>query len=209
MKQVSQSHRGPKVYLEIVEKIRQMIREEGLLPGDKIPSERELSELLNAGRSSVREALRALELLGLIETRRGEGTFLRDFRDHQLIKLLGMFILQDSKVKNDVINTKKLIEKDIIRLAAGMADKQELSGLRARLRSDVHWAESCFFGELAKLSGNFLLERIWFVLEGYSEEAENSKGKLASEELISILDAILGGNEQQAIELYEQYTNHR
>ena len=44
-----------------------------------LPSERELSSRLNVGRSSVREALRALELVGLIETRRGEGTFIRNF----------------------------------------------------------------------------------------------------------------------------------
>ncbi|MBR8646160.1 FadR family transcriptional regulator [[Brevibacterium] frigoritolerans] len=56
-----------------------MIEADSLLPGDKIPSERELSDRFNVGRSSVREALRALELLGLIETRRGEGTFIRGF----------------------------------------------------------------------------------------------------------------------------------
>ena len=78
-----------KLYLEIVDKIRQMIVRDGLLPGDKLPSERELSERLQVGRSSVREALRALELLGLIETRRGEGTFLRDVRNHQLVEILG------------------------------------------------------------------------------------------------------------------------
>ncbi|MDQ7864958.1 GntR family transcriptional regulator [Peribacillus frigoritolerans] len=68
-----------------------MIEADSLLPGDKIPSERELSDRFNVGRSSVREALRALELLGLIETRRGEGTFIRDFQEHKLVELLGTF----------------------------------------------------------------------------------------------------------------------
>jgi len=85
-----------------------MITMDGLKTGDKIPSERELSERLNFGRSSVREALRALELLGLIETRRGEGTFIRDFRGHQLVQLLSTFILQDEKAIRDVYETKKL-----------------------------------------------------------------------------------------------------
>ena len=52
-----------KIYLDVVESLRDMIATEGLLPGDKIPSERELSERLDVGRSSVREALRALELI--------------------------------------------------------------------------------------------------------------------------------------------------
>ena len=81
-----------------------------------MPSERELSERLNVGRSSVREALRALELLGLIETKRGEGTYIRNFKDNQLIPLLGAFILQGDKSKQDVIETKTLIEKDCLTL---------------------------------------------------------------------------------------------
>ena len=71
-----------------------------ILPvGGKLPSERELAERLQVGRSTVREALRSLELLGIIETRRGEGTFLSDFRKHQLVELLSTFILQDAKSK--------------------------------------------------------------------------------------------------------------
>ena len=54
-----------KVYLEIVRKLQRMIEQDKLVPGDKIPSERELSERLNVGRSSVREALRALALLNI------------------------------------------------------------------------------------------------------------------------------------------------
>ncbi|MER1935547.1 MAG: GntR family transcriptional regulator, partial [Priestia megaterium] len=67
-----------KVYVEILKQIRQLMEDDRLTTGDKIPSERELSERLGAGRSSVREALRALELIGLIETRRGEGTFIKE-----------------------------------------------------------------------------------------------------------------------------------
>ncbi|MEC3541343.1 GntR family transcriptional regulator, partial [Bacillus thuringiensis] len=75
-----------KVYLEIVKKIRSIMEEDGLVAGDRLPSERELSSRLNVGRSSVREALRALELVGLIETRRGEGTFIRNFYDNGLVQ---------------------------------------------------------------------------------------------------------------------------
>lgn len=80
-----------KVYVEILKQIRQLMEDDRLTTGDKIPSERELSERLGAGRSSVREALRALELIGLIETRRGEGTFIKEVGDHQFIDLLATF----------------------------------------------------------------------------------------------------------------------
>src|SRR3954462_3436602 len=103
-----------------------MITVDGLKTGDKIPSERELSERLNFGRSSVREALRALELLGLIETRRGEGTFIRDFQDHHLIELLGTFFLKNNKVKQDLVEAKTVIELDFIRLVVHYGEQDEL-----------------------------------------------------------------------------------
>ena len=82
-----------KMYLQIVRELRLLIEKENIRPGGKIPSERELAERLQVGRSTVREALRSLELLGLIETRRGEGTFLTDFRKHKLVEILSTFIL--------------------------------------------------------------------------------------------------------------------
>src|SRR4051794_18776156 len=90
-----------KMFLEIVKQLRQLIHDENIAVGGKLPSERELAERLQVGRSTVREALRSLELLGIIETRRGEGTFLSDFRKHQLVELLSTFILQDAKSKKD------------------------------------------------------------------------------------------------------------
>ena len=91
------SSKESKLYVDIVNHLREMIDQNGLKPGDKLPSERVLSETLRAGRSSIREALRALELLGLIETRKGEGTFLRDFQGHKLVELISTFILQNDK----------------------------------------------------------------------------------------------------------------
>lgn len=100
---VLDSSQERKVYEGILLQIHEIVQERNLRPGDKLPSERELSEQLGAGRSSVREALRALELLGLIETRRGEGTFLKSYRHNRLIDILGFFILRDAKTKKDLI----------------------------------------------------------------------------------------------------------
>ena len=64
-----------KRFLHIVQQLRELIEQENIQPGDKLPSERVLTERLQVGRSSVREALRSLELLGLIETKHGGGTY--------------------------------------------------------------------------------------------------------------------------------------
>ncbi|MDF2500043.1 MAG: GntR family transcriptional regulator [Anaerosporomusa subterranea] len=67
-----------RTYMEIVEQISRMIRNEELLPGEKLPSERALSAELGIGRQCLREALSVLEVLGLIEVKKGRGTFVRE-----------------------------------------------------------------------------------------------------------------------------------
>ncbi|EFI67765.1 GntR family transcriptional regulator [Lysinibacillus fusiformis ZC1] len=71
-----------KVFLDIVQQLRQLIKIEKIQAGEKLPSERVLSERLGVGPSSEREALRSLELLGLIDKRHGGGTFLASTQKH-------------------------------------------------------------------------------------------------------------------------------
>ena len=67
-----------RIYEEIVDQLKMMIIQGNLKPGDKLPSERELSEQLGVSRSSVREALSALEAMSILDIRSGEGTFVRE-----------------------------------------------------------------------------------------------------------------------------------
>ncbi|MBM7620568.1 DNA-binding FadR family transcriptional regulator [Bacillus tianshenii] len=155
------------MYLEIVKKIRSIIVEDGLSSGDKIPSERELSDRLNVGRSSVREALRALELLGLIETKRGEGTFIKDFKEHHLVELLGTFILEQDKTKTDLLETKMEIEKSCIQLFTKKAGDKELTLLKEMMESS-EFTRSNFFKRIVTLVNNSLMLRIWTIVNSYS-----------------------------------------
>lgn len=155
-----------KVYIEILRHIRAYIAEKQLSYGDKIPSEREFAEKLKVGRSSVREALRALELLGLIETRRGEGTFLKDFREHSLIELLGTFILEDSKTVEDIIEMNTLLEQNALHLILQSGQEEELKLLAAKLNNHSLTRYE-FMKDLVHLANNYLLFRIWNVLNEY------------------------------------------
>ncbi|WP_156936138.1 FadR/GntR family transcriptional regulator [Anoxybacteroides tepidamans] len=156
-----------KVYTEILREIYHIIEEDGLVAGDKIPSERELSERLRVGRSSVREALRSLEFLGIIETKRGEGTYLREFGEHQLIDLLGMFILREQKAKEDLVETKRLIEQIGLMLACERCTKEQLDELKTLMQGRAITYEA-FFQWVFKTGNNYLLERIWRVLNDFS-----------------------------------------
>jgi GntR family transcriptional regulator, transcriptional repressor for pyruvate dehydrogenase complex len=195
-----------KVYLEIVKQLRAMISADDLKSGDKIPSERELSERLNVGRSSVREALRALELLGLIETRRGEGTFIRDFRGNQLVQLLGTFILQDEKAKLDVIETKNLIEMDFLRLVLNRADEKELLKLKSLVEAD-QLNDDQFFNQLVEMADNYLFSRIWLILKDYYNSLNLSKAEYNRSSLLLLIEALVEKDEEKTFSAYRQLRN--
>lgn len=183
-----------------------MISTDGLKSGDKIPSERELSERLNFGRSSVREALRALELLGLIETRRGEGTFIRDFRGHQLVELLGAFILQDDKSKKDVDETKKIIEMDCLRLALRRIDEKKIIVLQELVNSETV-DDDQFFYQIIKTADNHLFLRMWLILKDYYNSLQVNKAKYKTDHYRSLLEAFANGDEEKTLSAYRKLRN--
>lgn len=192
-----------KVYIEIVKKLKEMIVKDGLKPGDKLPSERELSERLSVGRSSVREALRALELLGLIETRRGEGTFFREAHGNQLVQILGAFILQDERAREDVVETRRCIEMDCLRLVAKRNNEEQLLRLKKKvIRED--FSEEEFFREIAKLADNFLIYRIWLVLNDYCLLLNIPRRKIDRKDYIDLIDALISGVESRILAIYRK-----
>ncbi len=193
---------APKVYLEIVKQLRNMITVDQLKTGDKLPSERELSERLNVARSSVREALRALELLGLIETRRGEGTFINDFKENKLVQLLGTFVMQDEKSIKDVHETKYLIEVDCLRLVIRKAKNELLEHLQNWVERNS-FEDDEFFFKVIELSGNQLLLKIWSILTEYHHTFQLNAHVIDRREYTQLIQTLLIRDEQKMEETYQ------
>jgi GntR family transcriptional regulator, transcriptional repressor for pyruvate dehydrogenase complex len=183
-----------------------MITVDGLKTGDKLPSERELSEHLKVGRSSVREALRALELLGIIETRRGEGTFIRDFRGHQLVQLLSTFILQDEKAKRDVLETKILIEMDCLRLALHRIENKSIKTLRDKVMSG-NINDDEFFYQIIEIADNHLFLRMWIILKDYYYSLHLKEVVYIKKGYLDLLDALLKRDEEKTLFAYRKLRN--
>ncbi|MFS0751193.1 FadR/GntR family transcriptional regulator [Oceanobacillus sp. 1P07AA] len=159
-----------KVYQSVIKELQRYIEINQLNAGDKLPSERELSDKLNAGRSSIREALRALELIGLIETRHGEGTFLNSYQSFQTVELLSSFILTQNNIKHEIPWTKQIIEKEATKLAIEHLTESDIEELEKidqlyREDDDLH---HYFFSFLLKKTNNLLMDRIWMLLEEFS-----------------------------------------
>ena len=107
-----------------------------LNPGDQLPPERALAEQFQVSRASVREALRSLELLGVVETRAGGGTFVRRTVPEDLARPLSNLIARGHTL-TDVIEVRGLIEPAIAASAAKRIRPEELAELRAILKQQA------------------------------------------------------------------------
>jgi len=103
-------------------------------PGERIPSERKLAEALGVGRSVVREALKSLALLGLVEVRQGNGTFLKRADSDLLPEAIEWGLLLGEKRVRDLIEARRHLEVLLAGLAAERRQAADIEALRAEVR---------------------------------------------------------------------------
>jgi len=125
--------RKTRVSQDIIEQVRDLVTSGRLKPGDRLPSERELSQALSVSRSSVREAVRAMESLGLIEARAGEGTFMASPSGSHGSDPLIASLHQDWSTQHKLFEVRRVIEPDLAALAARRATTEQIERLRAIL----------------------------------------------------------------------------
>jgi GntR family transcriptional repressor for pyruvate dehydrogenase complex len=138
--------RKTKVYEKIAEQIQRLIRDGLLKPGDKLPPERELAEMFQVSRGSLRDAIRTLELTGLVEARQGEGTVVRAPSAESLINPLATVLLRDRELVSELLEFRAMIEPTLARRAATHASPDDLDQLEDILRRQK---EKVDHGELA------------------------------------------------------------
>ena len=101
--------------------------------GDRLPSERELAETFGVGRSAVREALKSLSLLGLLEIRQGDGTYLRKGSSTVLPQVIQWGMLLDKQHIDSLLDARRVIEIGLAELAAARRTREDLTELGERL----------------------------------------------------------------------------
>jgi GntR family transcriptional repressor for pyruvate dehydrogenase complex len=172
-----------RIYEHIVEQIHALIREGRWAPGDQIPPERELAERFRVSRTSVREALRALEMQGVIESRQGGGTFVRTADTEALVPPLAAAILRGQRELAEVLEVRELIEPGIARLAAARVTAEHVSELETLLErqreciaNDRPFIEedTAFHYTLARAADNHILLRLHNVILDLLRESRQS-----------------------------------
>jgi len=141
-----QAVRKVKVYEGVARQIERLISEGSLKPGDKLPSERELAEMFRVSRSSLRDGIRKLELLGLVEARHGEGTIVRDLSADSLVSPIASMLVRKRQLVAELLDVRKMLEPPLAGRAATNASVDDIVHLADILRRQ---GEKVRRGELA------------------------------------------------------------
>ncbi|HLW87513.1 MAG TPA: FadR/GntR family transcriptional regulator [Terriglobales bacterium] len=125
--------RRNKVYEEVAQQIERLILKK-LKPGDKLPSERELAEMLRVSRSSIRDAIRGLELMGMVEPRQGAGTIVREISSDSLINPFSNALKRRRESVSELLDFRKMLEPPLAARAAMHASADEVTEMEEILR---------------------------------------------------------------------------
>jgi GntR family transcriptional repressor for pyruvate dehydrogenase complex len=125
--------RRNKVYEEVARRLEQLITER-MKPGDMLPPERELAESFGVSRSSIRDAIRRLELVGMVEPRQGAGTIVRETSADRLINPLTSVLVQKRKLVVELLDVRKMLEPPLAARAASHASGVDVAEMEDLLR---------------------------------------------------------------------------
>jgi GntR family transcriptional regulator, transcriptional repressor for pyruvate dehydrogenase complex len=164
--------RRNRVYEEVARQIERLIRQK-LKPGDKLPSERELAETLRVSRSSIRDAIRGLELSGLVEPRQGSGTIVREVSANSEANPFASALKRRQELVSELLDFRKMLEPPLAARAATHASPEEISEMEEilrrqeekHLRGDAAVAEDAeFHYNVALASGNSVVLKVIDIL---------------------------------------------
>ncbi|HEY6100193.1 MAG TPA: FadR/GntR family transcriptional regulator [Anaeromyxobacter sp.] len=152
-----------RAYEGLLMHLHRQVEEGALRPGDKLPSERKLAERFGIGRSSVRDAIRILEVRGVVKPRQGGGTVVQAFSSDVLVAELASTLVRKRALVQELMEVRCMIEPPLAARAAAHASSGQIEHLEEilrRQRDKVSRGEmaveedSQFHSEIARAAGN-------------------------------------------------------
>lgn len=170
---------------EAILKIKDMLLRGELRPGDRLPPEKELSERLGLSRNSLREAVKALELVKVLDVRRGDGTYVTSLEPRLLLEAVGFVVdLHADASVLELFEVRRILEPAAAAMATEKAGADELADLRKLVETvdDSTSVENLvahdleFHGRIGELSGNAYLSSIVDSLSSKTQRARIWRG---------------------------------
>jgi GntR family transcriptional repressor for pyruvate dehydrogenase complex len=111
----------------IVENLITLVKARSLKIGDKLPPERHLCEMIGVSRPILREALKALQVMNIIDIRQGAGAYIKSLEPEDVVEHLDIVFHLDSSLYHDLYEARRVIEASIASIAAEKINEQELA----------------------------------------------------------------------------------
>ncbi len=203
----------------VIEKIKELLIDQKLSPGDMIPNEISLAESLKVGRGTVREALKILSAYGVVEIKQGHGTFVSSASNKRLFDpQLFQILVQDRDYKS-LTQVRQLLEEGIVKLVIESASDEELALLDQSMKefqkelSDDHPSvqkagilDLQYHRLLARFSHNSIVENIYtFVIDLFTKTI-NPIHEGVDEVHKQLHQAIMDRNSEKAVEAVRSHT---
>lgn len=209
-------------YSSVAKRILQLIDDEGLSFGEKLPAERALASTFNVSRNSVREAIRSLTNKGILASRRGAGTYIAA-PEHNVLSDRLLETLKGDASSKDIFQLRYILEPQVASLAALNATPEQIQNLKimafdmshgAMAGSDVTAMDLEFHLAIAKCTGNDLLINLIDCLDGILalsrslEQDEEERVAMAAKAHFKIVEAIAEGNALKAQEAMKEHIQY-
>lgn len=190
---------------EIAGRLLNLIRDQELRPGDRLPAERDLARRLGVSRPVLREALRALSLMKVVDIRQGTGTYVTSLEPRQLISHLDFAFSSDTVALAKVFEARRVVESGNVRFAAerltedGLDRLAALVGdLSASLDDPQRFSELdiAFHDAICAAADNFMLAQFMTIVDTLGRVSRQRTGgrrevrEAAVEDHVRILDAL-------------------
>ncbi len=215
-----------RVSQKIIEQFVKFIIQDDLKAGDRLPSERELASRFNVSRPSLREALRVLEAIGLLDIQRGGGTFISDFYITPFLSVIAPLFMRKKGYEVEFLELRIMLELKGVELAAknSRTDKKDLllphvlqmkdaSGYEAEVSADIHFHRTIF-----RLSESYFLQKSAELVESILEYSVSHSRKIIIERIgntedlyrqhLRIYEAISEGKVEEAKESMESHLRY-
>ncbi|GAA1627406.1 FCD domain-containing protein [Kribbella alba] len=202
-------------YEMVAEQLLAYIAEQGLRPGDRLPTEKGLAEILGTGRSVTREAIKVLAAVGRVAVRKGAGIYVSVPSNPQADSELGYFKPTDLAHVAMLFDHRRLIEAESARLAATLARPAQVRTIRAAADASVEAHQDhalfrqhdrVFHDAVAEASGNVFLQAAVTSLRDFKEQSDRllfagglpGSLEVAARQHVQLAEAIAAGDPDKA-----------
>ena len=165
----TKDQQDPRVTARLIGRIKRLIADGSVAPGSKFPPEREMAKEFGANRASVRQALKVLEMMGVLSQRVGDGTYLSDSAETILNEPIDFLVLLDDLSHYELFETRLIVEPELAARAAERATAEDISVLRnsvlalerSKVNRDRLEADMAFHNAIFHASGNRICQLLF------------------------------------------------